>query len=94
MTNPKAIPFGMRAVSEGARFRARTTEGSVRVSRPDFLPPMSSAAIWDATSRTSSARAARYSSSIAANILANSSPTEITAASELSRFLTRSSTPS
>jgi hypothetical protein len=33
-----------------------------------------------------------YSSSIAANIPANSSPTEITAASGLSRFLTRSST--
>src|SRR5215207_564133 len=54
---------------------------------------MSSAAIWRVTSRTSSARAAIYSSSISANISAYSSPTASTAASGLSRFRMRSSTP-
>jgi hypothetical protein len=93
ITNPRAIPLGMRAVSEGARLRARITEGSARVSRPIFLPPINSVAIWVATSRTSSARAAMYSSSIVANIPAKSSPTEITATSGLSKPRTRSSTP-
>ena len=91
VTNPSAIPTLMRAVSEGARLRASTTEGISRDSKPEEPLPMSWAEIWPATSRTSSALAAMYSS-IAASSAAYSSPTASTAASGLSRFLIRSST--
>src|ERR671911_22281 len=91
VTNPSAIPSLMRAVSEGARLRANTTEGVSRVSKAEALRPISSAEIWPVTSRTSSALAAMYSS-ISANCAAYSSPTASTAASGLWRFLTRSST--
>ena len=57
LRNARAMPFGTRAVSEGARLWARTTEGSSRLSRPPFCSPMSSAAICREMSRTSSARA-------------------------------------
>src|SRR5215210_2637992 len=91
VTNPRASPALMRAVSEGARLRASTTEGVCIAAKPEALRPVSSAEIWPVTSRTSSALAARYSS-IAANSAAYSSPTARTAASGLWRFLTRSST--
>src|SRR5215213_4927262 len=73
VTNASAMPFGMRAVSEGARLLARTTEGVCRASNPDADRPISSAEIWRVTSLTSSARAERYSSSMAANSAAYSS---------------------
>ena len=92
VTNASAIPSLMRAVSDGARLLASTTEGSSRASKPEAAWPISWAEIWPVTSRTSSALAARYSSSIAANSAAYSSPAAITAASGLFRFLTRSST--
>ena len=66
VTNPRAIPFWMRAVSDGARLRASTTEGVSSVSKAEAPRPISRAEIWRVTSRTSSALAARYSSSIAA----------------------------
>src|SRR5215212_5802054 len=91
VTNPRANPARRRAVSEGARLRASTTEGVCIAAKPELLRPMSSAEIWPVTSRTSSALAAMYSS-ISANCAAYSSPTASTAASGLWRFLTRSST--
>src|SRR5215203_4295806 len=91
VTNPRANPALMRAVSEGARVRASTTEGVCIAAKLELLRPMSSAEIWPVTSRTSSALAAMYSS-ISANCVAYSSPATSTAASGLWSFLTRSST--
>ena len=86
VTNASAMPFWMRAVSEGARLLASTMEGLCRASNPEAARPISSAEIWRVTSRTSSARAERYSSSMAANSAAYSSPAASTAASGLCRF--------
>src|SRR5829696_6127726 len=46
VTNPNAVPLGIRAVSEGARLRARMTEGTSRASSLAVLRPMSSATSW------------------------------------------------
>src|SRR5215210_3893880 len=49
VTNPRANPALTRAVSEGARLRASTTEGVCIVAKPEALRPMSSAEIWPVT---------------------------------------------
>ena len=79
--NPRAIPGGMVAVSEGKKSDATSTEGADRSSHVSRGSPRTARSSWVPTSRTSAARAARYSSSRASSIPADSSVTRTVAAS-------------
>jgi hypothetical protein len=93
VTKPSAIPFGMRAVSEGARLRAKTTEGVVKASRAAGPRPVSSGR--DLARHVAHVVGAGgevlvvHRGELGGVLLADAS----TAASGLSRFRTRSSTP-